>query len=114
LKYPWGNEIGRQNAKYDSDDGTAPVASYPANGFGLYDMAGNVWEWTADWFDEDYYASSPGRDPQGPPSGNLRVVRGGSWGNGSLRSLRCSLRDRNEPGNRDDYTGFRCVREVSP
>jgi formylglycine-generating enzyme required for sulfatase activity len=56
-----------------------PVGSYPANGFGLHDMRGNAWEWTADWFDRDYYAYSPKIDPPGPSAGFLKVVRGGDW-----------------------------------
>ena len=56
---------------------TTPVGSYPANGFGLYDMHGNVWEWCQDWYEADYYAKSPAVDPPGPASGSLRVRRGG-------------------------------------
>ena len=113
LRYPWGNKISSQNAKYNSKDGTAPVGSNAANGFGLYDMAGNVWEWCSDWYEEVYYASSPAQDPQGPPEGTVRVFRGGSWG-GLSRILRCSYRGRGEPGLRYINIGFRCVREVLP
>lgn len=56
-----------------------PVGSYPPNEFGVFDMRGSVWEWTADWFDRDYYARSPVDDPQGPERGQIKVVRGGSW-----------------------------------
>lgn len=56
-----------------------PVGSYPPNEFGLYDMRGNAWEWTADWFDRDYYMRSPVEDPQGPSVGYLKVVRGSDW-----------------------------------
>ena len=67
------------------DDGyklTAPVGSYPAGGSwaGALDMSGNVYEWVKDWYDENYYASSPGRNPQGPDSDDTKVMRGGSWG----------------------------------
>ena len=78
LKYPWGNDITQENANYRGSKwkGTSPVRSYPANAWGLYDMAGNVWEWAADWYDENYYASLPPdmpvEDPPGPQSGTLR------------------------------------------
>jgi formylglycine-generating enzyme required for sulfatase activity len=58
---------------------TAPVGSFKANAFGLYDMHGNAWEWCADWFDADYYKQSPRRDPPGPTTGTERVARGGSF-----------------------------------
>ena len=113
LKYPWGNEISPTNAKYSSRDGTAPVGSYPANDFGIYDMAGNVWEWVADWYDSDYYQNSPEKDPQGPgQETGLRVLRGGSW-NYNPRDLRASGRFRYRPDVGDFYIGFRCAREVS-
>ena len=111
--YPWGNKITDKNAKYDSGDGTVPVGSYAANGFGLYDMAGNVFEWCSDWHDDNYYAASTPRDPQGPALGELRVLRGGSWYYypGVLRS---SYRYWYRPGGRNNVVGFRCAREDSP
>jgi formylglycine-generating enzyme required for sulfatase activity len=73
----------------DAYSGSAhPVGQKEPNGWGLYDMHGNVWEWVQDWYDENYYAGSPATDPQGPPSGSSRVDRGGGWSNtaGSCRS----------------------------
>ncbi|SDT22287.1 Formylglycine-generating enzyme, required for sulfatase activity, contains SUMF1/FGE domain [Pseudarthrobacter equi] len=88
-RYSWGNELvpathhhcniwqgtfPTQNTADDGYIGTAPVASYPANGYGLYDMAGNVWEWCADWFLPKYYRASPAENPQGPTIGAGRVM----------------------------------------
>jgi formylglycine-generating enzyme required for sulfatase activity len=67
---------------FDFDDGyvyTAPVGSFKANGFGLHDMHGNVWEWCEDYFGETYYSNSPRRNPRGPSTGTYRMSRGGSW-----------------------------------
>ena len=115
LKYPWGNDITPDNANYSGSKwhGTSPVRSYPPNAWGLYDMAGNVWQWAADWYDKDYYASSPSDDPRGPQSGTLRVLRGGSFLY-IARYLRASNRSGVAPGGRDFNIGFRCVREVVP
>jgi formylglycine-generating enzyme required for sulfatase activity len=120
LKYPWGNQIAPENANYRGSKwkGTSPVRSYPANGWGLYDMAGNVWEWAADWYDRDYYGTlpldKPAEDPRGPdrPTG-VRVLRGGSF-DGDSRYLRATNRVRNVPDSRLTLIGFRCVREVVP
>jgi len=76
-RYPWGDSISVRQACYDSIKSKS-VGSYPANGYGLYDMAGNAWEWCSDWYGKDYYSKSPLRNPQGPGSGITRVLRGGS------------------------------------
>ena len=132
-RYPWGGALpnGRQcnyadknadavlrsmNKDYDwadmkVDDGyakCAPVGSYPANGYGLYDLAGNVWEWCADWYGSDYYSKSPAKNPPGPGTGSSRVLRSGSWGY-ATSSLRVALRTRDNPSKRDPSYGFRCV-----
>jgi sulfatase modifying factor 1 len=119
LKFPWGNEITAANANYSGSmwNGTSPVRSYPANDWGLLSMAGNVWEWTADWYDQGYYASLPpdqaAVDPRGPPSGVARVLRGGSYLN-DARSLRVAARFMSEPEGRHHNLGFRCIREAVP
>lgn len=116
--YPWGS--GKPDAtlaNFDQRVGNpTPVGLYPdgATKAGLLDVAGNVWEWCGDWYDKKYYASSPERDPQGPPEGEGRVIRGGSWGYYGPRDLRCSGRLRYVPVGRLNVVGFRCVREVSP
>ncbi|MCL4206095.1 MAG: SUMF1/EgtB/PvdO family nonheme iron enzyme [Pirellulaceae bacterium] len=88
---------------------TTPVGSYTlANGFGLFDMHGNVWEWCQDWYDADYYRGSPKDDPPGPNTGSVRVLRGGSW-NGVGSSCRSADRDRLDPAGRYGSIGFRLV-----
>jgi formylglycine-generating enzyme len=77
--YPWGDEIDPTQANYDNRSGTSPVGMYPANAYGLYDVAGNAWEWVADWYDPRYYRVSPLTNPPGPAHGATRVLRGGAW-----------------------------------
>lgn len=109
--YPWGETAGCKLANTNGCKGdTSAVGSY-AEGqspFGLYDMAGNVLEWTADWFDAAYYASSPSSNPQGPASGQLRVARGGSWYD-FAKAATTSIRARVAPGDSLNSVGFRCA-----
>ena len=91
---------------------TAPVGKFRANGFGLYDMHGNVWEWCEDRYDADYYAVSPANDSQGPHEGLRRVVRGGSW-SVIARSCRSAGRFRFLPEGRSSNLGFRVARSPS-
>ena len=90
---------------------TAPVGSFAPNAFGLHDMLGNAWEWTADWHSDSYYATSPLQDPKGPPDGEVRVRRGGSWHSWALYA-RCSYRNWNSPSTRYTLVGMRLLREV--
>lgn len=91
---------------------TTPVSRYPATAFGLYDVAGNVWEWCADWYGETYYAAPPLRDPPGPAAGKYRVLRGGSWKNQGA-ACRAAYRNALAPHQRDSATGFRVVMVVA-
>jgi len=90
---------------------TSPVGSFPANGFGLYDMVGNAWEWTSDWYGEETYAHSPLADPQGAPDGEVKVRRGGSWHTWSLYA-RCAFRNWNTTTTRYTLVGMRLVRDA--
>ena len=114
--YPWGNESPNSNLlNYNQNVGdTTEVGKYPAGAsiYGALDMAGNVWEWVADWYDSNYYASSPSLNPQGPSSGDGRVLRGGAWGNGS-NFVRSAFRLGDLPSLADgSYFGFRCARSL--
>lgn len=116
--YPWGNELpDSERANYEEGrvSHATPAGLYPrgATPEGIDDLAGNVWEWVADWFGGAYYANSPCANPKGPESGKLRVLRGGAWGYGPT-NLRAAFRGRNHPTDGNDYIGFRCVREVVP
>jgi serine/threonine-protein kinase len=110
--WPWGNAWDKR--KCNSSDGgpgtTMPVGSYPAGAspYGVMDMAGNVCEWCADWYDENYYASAPNKNPQGPSSGTGRVLRGGSWSDNPSYA-RAAFRLWNYPVYGYDYDaiGFR-------
>ena len=113
--YPWGEVIDITYANYNMDiRGTTVVGSYPkgVSPYGAYDMAGNVAEWIADWYGENYYANSPGSNPTGPASGEYRVMRGGAW-NGNDENMRSALRlwHISTPIN-SGFVGFRCVRSV--
>ena len=112
-RYPWGDELDASHANYLPDlslkamHGSKPVRSFAPNAYGLYDMAGNVWEWVADWYDPHYYRNSPLRNPQGPPNGRLRVVRGGSWVSANPELLTCAHRHA-VPGDTYSFSiGFR-------
>ena len=106
-RYPWGDSIDSSKANF-SGSFTVPVGSYPANGYGLFDMAGNVYEWCGDWYDGGYYGSSPAFNPTGPVIGTYRILRGGSWSNPEY-GMRCAGRATSEPADLLSNCGIRCV-----
>jgi formylglycine-generating enzyme required for sulfatase activity len=114
--YPWGDTSPSSSlANYNGYVGdTTEVGSYESgkSPYGMYDMAGNVWEWVNDWYDKDYYSSSPVENPQGPSSGDGRVLRGGSWLS-YVSYLRSADRFWGNPGFRDYVIGFRCSRSAA-
>ena len=115
MKYADGNTLDSSKVNFtrSNQDGPVAVGSFEPNGYGLYDMAGNVQEWVADRYDPEYYKSSPGENPQGPEKGRFRVIRGGGWYTGPMCmnvALRYAL-----PANWVDFNvGFRCARDAEP
>lgn len=111
--YPWGNDapnVERCDFNNKIKD-TTPAGKYSPNGdspYGCADMAGNVWEWCADWYDEKYYVKSPTKNPTGPANGQYRVLRGGTWNN-AASFVRVSSRLKNYPDSQNEFVGFRCA-----
>ncbi|GAA3326287.1 formylglycine-generating enzyme required for sulfatase activity [Paeniglutamicibacter sulfureus] len=126
-RYPWGDELHGPDGEHlcniwqgefpthntlgDGFQGTAPVKSFPPNGFGLHEVSGNVWEWCADWFLPKYYRNSPDADPAGPSIGRGRVMRGGSFlcHDSYCNRYRLSARTSNSADSASSNTGFRTV-----
>ena len=114
--YPWGAEWDAQKCCNADNQGpfgdTFPVGSFPAGASWVcaYDMAGNVWESCADWYDGDYYSESPELNPPGPSNGSEKVLRGGPWDLDDTYYFRCDARNADDADVRDAYDGFRCAR----
>lgn len=118
----WQGQFPHENSKEDGYEGAAPVGQFPPNGYGLYDMAGNVWEWCADFYQPDYYLDSPDKNPQGPVSGfhpreagtPFRVMRGGSFlcSDNYCKRYIPGARREGEPNSSGNHIGFRCVKDA--
>ncbi|OAI45170.1 hypothetical protein AYO43_01825 [Nitrospira sp. SCGC AG-212-E16] len=115
--YPWGNELptglhaNLMREKWSNHWALSPVGMFEGgkSPYGIYDMAGNVWEWVSDWYAADYYKTGPSHNPTGPPTGDYKVIRGGSWGSGP-EGLRAAERETHLPTFRGFGTGFRCAK----
>lgn len=110
----WQGEFPHVNTEEDGYLTTAPVKTFRPNGFGLYNVAGNVWEWCADNFDPAYYASSPTQNPSGPSAGEKRVMRGGSFlcHDSYCNRYRVAARSSNTPDSASANVGFRCANDA--
>ena len=109
--YPWGRTCNPDCANYDNPDGkTTDIDKFPRgqSASGAWDMCGNVGEWVNDWYDDQYYQSSTDLDPQGPPSGNRKVYRGGGF-QGNRMDIRTVARHFAMSATSQEYIGFRCA-----
>jgi formylglycine-generating enzyme required for sulfatase activity len=109
----WQGDFPARNTAADGYVGTSPVASFAANGYGLYNTTGNVWEWTADWFHPTFRQRDRRRDPTGPPHGTSRVQKGGSYlcHHSYCRRYRAAARQASTPDSSTGNVGFRCARD---
>jgi formylglycine-generating enzyme required for sulfatase activity len=109
-KYPWGDTPDTGYANFKSF-GILPVKSLKPNGYGMYDMIGNVWEWCSDWYDKDYYYGGQKKNPRGPATGTHKVLRGGAW-YCAEDEIRVSNRYFALPDAKSFNVGFRCAQSV--
>jgi formylglycine-generating enzyme len=117
-RFPWGNVEPTNkhlnfNQQWIGEKTLMPVGSYELgkSPFGVYDMAGNVWEWVNDWYDAKYYEKSPAKNPSGPETGTKRVLRGSGWQN-ETPTVRIFTRVDSDPTIRNESTGFRCAMDA--
>jgi formylglycine-generating enzyme required for sulfatase activity len=110
----WQGKFPDKNSKGDGYVGTAPVDTFKPNKFGLYNVAGNVWEWCSDWFSPTFHVNGRTENPQGPPMGNAKVMKGGSYlcHRSYCNRYRMGARTANTPDSSTGNTGFRLVTDV--
>ena len=110
----WQGRFPNENTVDDGYYGTCPADGFPPNEYGMYNVTGNVWEWTADWFDPAFRAHDRRTDPSGPPTGTHRVQKGGSYlcHASYCRRYRVAARQGNEPESSTVNLGFRCAADV--
>jgi len=130
MRFPWGKSLEpdgvhrmnvfqgafpESNTLEDGFAGTAPIETYEPNGFGLFQMTGNVWEWVSDWFDQTYYSNSAAKDPTGPKTGGAKVIRGGSYlcHASYCNRYRVDSRSSNGPDSSTGNMGFRVARSLN-
>lgn len=108
----WQGEFPREDTGDDGYSGTCPVDAFPPNGFGLYSMTGNTWEWCADWFDTEFHRTASCDNPTGPPTGMAKVMKGGSFlcHKSYCNRYRVAARSSNTPDSSSANIGFRCCR----
>ena len=115
--YPWGNDAPTPaHAVFGLKEGSDTVSAIGnrdkgKSPYGVHDLAGNLYEWTTDWYDEEFYSKNPAINPKGPLEGTAKVQRGGSYINGAYR-LRSSFRTKGDPTEHDPNVGFRCAQDV--
>jgi formylglycine-generating enzyme len=110
--FPWGDQADSSKVNYSKKyKGILKVGSFAPNGYGLFDVAGNVWEWTTDNYGHDYYKDSPKINPKGPETGRFKVIRGGSWHSGGM-CVQTYYRNGLSPSWVDFAVGFRCAKNV--
>lgn len=109
--FPLGDQVDSTKVNYwKKFKGILKAGSFPPNGFGLHDITGNVWEWTSDFYSDNYYAVSPSENPKGPERGRFKVIRGGSWHSGPM-CVQTFYRNGLSPSWVDFAVGFRCVKD---
>ena len=107
----WQGEFPREDTGDDGFTGTCPVDAFPPNGFGIYSITGNTWEWCSDWFSPTFHIQGPSKNPQGPPTGDARVMKGGSFlcHKSYCNRYRVAARSSNTPDSSTSHMSFRCV-----